>query len=95
MSFQDLVGYYQVQQATVLEHLTRFSMEGHPLRVGDDLLQLSTLPGKQQEAVLEAFKDLGSDYLRPVFDRLNGEVNFNELKVLRLRFLAKKNEYLP
>ncbi len=95
MSIQDLVGYYQVQQPTILEHLARFSMEGHPLRLGDDLLQLSTLPARQQAAVLEAFEALGPDYLRPVFDRLNGTVNFNELKVLRLLFLGKKNEYLP
>ena len=89
-SIQELVENYRVQTATILEHLTRYALEGHSLRAGNDLLALPTLPDKLQKTVLDAFQELGAEALRPVFDRMNGTVNFNELKSLRLVFLAQK-----
>jgi len=41
-------------------------------------------------AVFKAFDMLGSDMLKPVHEKLNGTVNYDELKILRLCYLCEK-----
>ncbi|HFE62845.1 MAG TPA: DNA helicase RecQ, partial [Caldithrix sp.] len=86
-SVTDLVAKYGVKQSTILDHLYRFYREGNPLKNGS-VLSLSSLPQNQQTKVLEAFSRLGTEMLRPVFDKLNGEVSFEELKILRLYYIS-------
>jgi ATP-dependent DNA helicase RecQ len=88
-SIQELMDQYGVRQGTILEHLARYAQEGHPLRRGPDLLALSKLPPVQQTAALEAFEELGADLLKPVFERLDGTVVYDELKILRLIYLSQ------
>jgi len=82
-----------VRQNTILAHLFRYAMEGHPVRAGEDIQTLSTLPADQQEAVLALFEEIGTDFLKPVFDRLKGTVSYDDLRILRLIFFsASSNE---
>jgi ATP-dependent DNA helicase RecQ len=57
----------------------------------DELFALSTLPPDQKKVVLKALDQCGSEYLKPAFDALNGAVSYDDLKLLRLYSLAKKN----
>ena len=88
--------HFQVQLGTILDHLTRYALEGNPLREGGggspqaDLLALSNLPAEQQATALQVFEELGTERLKPVFDRLNGAVGYDELKILRLHHLSKR-----
>jgi ATP-dependent DNA helicase RecQ len=89
-SVQELMEHFQVQQGTILDHLTKYAQEGNPLHEGSELLAFSTLSAEQQVAVLAAFEELGAERLKPVFDRLNGAVSYDELKILRLHYLSKR-----
>jgi hypothetical protein len=45
--------------------------------------------------VLACFASLGPDYLRPVFDALDGAVPYDELHVLRLLYVAGQSDQPP
>ncbi len=88
-SIQELCDRFMVQPATILDHLARYVMAGNKLKRGTDLLAFSTLTPDQQAGVFEAFTDLGTDLLKPIFDKMNGTVTYDELKILRLCYLAE------
>jgi hypothetical protein len=81
---------YRVQAGTILDHLARYVMAGNVLENTHDLLALSSLSPDQQQTVFEAFDELGTEYLRPTYDKLNGAASYEELKILRLCYLGQK-----
>jgi ATP-dependent DNA helicase RecQ len=89
-SVNDLVNEFQVQPDTILEHLTRYALTGNRLRAGDDLIAFSALDEEKQQTVLEAFKKVGAERLKPIFEALNETVNYDDLKILRLYYLSRK-----
>jgi len=89
-SIRNLMNRYNVSADTIVNHLTRFMAAGNPLRRTEDLTALSNLPPEQRRAVFDAFDTLGSDMLKPVYDNLNGSVNYDELKILRLCYLCRQ-----
>jgi ATP-dependent DNA helicase RecQ len=94
-TIEALMDRFQVQRGTILDHLTRYALEGNPLGENaggspqEGFLKFSNLPTEQQAAALKVFKELGVERLKPVFDRLNGAVSYDELKILRLHHLEK------
>jgi ATP-dependent DNA helicase RecQ len=84
-----LMERYQVTSGTILDHLARYAEAGHPIRRAEELLALTSASPDQQAAAFAAFDELGTALLKPVFDRLNGTVNYEELKILRLCFLSQ------
>jgi len=86
-----LAAQYGVQRGTILDHLAKFSSEGGALRRGDDFLAESRLAAPLQQAALQAFEALGAKRLKPVFDALEGSVDYEELKLLRLHYLSNRN----
>ena len=88
-SLTDLVARYNVTTATILEHLNRYLAAGHTIRRAPELLALSSASPDQQAAAFAAFAELGTDLLKPVFDRLNGALDYDELKILRLCYLSQ------
>ena len=89
-SLENLMARYGVTADTILNHLARFIQAGNPLRSAEDLISLSNLSPDQQMAVFKAFDHTGSDMLKPVYDKLNGTVNYDELRILRLCYLCEK-----
>jgi len=89
-SVTELGAEFGSQTKTILDHIYKYSSEGHSLRLSDDFLKLSELPSEKQEAISSAFKKHGTFILRPVFDALEQEVSYDELKLLRLHFLCQK-----
>ena len=83
-----LMERYQVQLDTILNHLSTFAMQGHALRRDESILAYSKLSPEQHQAALAAFQEAGTERLFPVFDRLNGAVSYDELKILRVYFLS-------
>jgi ATP-dependent DNA helicase RecQ len=84
-----LMERYQVTAGTILDHLARYAEDGHTLRASDELLSLSSASPDQQAAAFAAFEELGTALLKPVYDKLNGSVSYDELKVLRLCYLSQ------
>jgi ATP-dependent DNA helicase RecQ len=92
-SIQALMKRYAVKASTIVEHLSQFSLQGGQLRLGNDLLELSALRPELQQAALMAFSELGTDHLKPVFDRLSGAVSYDELKIMRVIFFSSQKKF--
>jgi ATP-dependent DNA helicase RecQ len=90
-----LMAQYSVKRTTILDHLTNYALEGHALRESGAFRALSSLPETVQEAALAAFQAEGARYLKPVFDRLNGAVDYDELRIMRLCFISQANGKPP
>jgi ATP-dependent DNA helicase RecQ len=91
-TIQELMGQYGFVANTILDHLTKFILAGNKLSNGESLQAFTSATPDQQQAAFAAFNELSPTYLKPVFDRLNGTLNYDELKVLRLIYLASQNE---
>ena len=88
-SIAALMERYHVTAGTILDHLSRYAEAGHSIRRAEELLALSSASPDQQAAAFAAFDELGTALLKPVFDKLNGALNYDELKILRLCFLSQ------
>ena len=68
----------------------RYIEAGNTIRSAVELVALSSASPDQQAAAFAAFDELGTALLKPVFDQLNGTINYDELKILRLCYLSQK-----
>ena len=91
-SIQSLMERYQVQAGTIVNHLVRFAAAGNPLRNGGELQSLTSTSPDQQQAAMQAFDELGPAFLKPVFDKLEGAIDYEELKILRLLYLSTQDQ---
>jgi ATP-dependent DNA helicase RecQ len=78
---------YGIKQGTVLDHLLKYLLAGKSVR-SDGLLPLSSLSADQIEQVLDAFDTVGTDYLKPAYDTLDGRIDYEDLRVLRVYYLS-------
>lgn len=88
-SVGSLMERYRVTVNTILGHLTEYAAAGNSLRSGSDLQAYTSTSPDAQQAAMEAFDELGAAYLKPVFEKLEGKVNYDELKILRLMYLSR------
>jgi ATP-dependent DNA helicase RecQ len=85
-SVQELMEQFNVQEGTIINHLSKYILDGHSLR-SDEFFTLPDLPDELCQRVMEAFKSLGVDYLKPIYESLDGAVTYDDLKILRLIYL--------
>jgi ATP-dependent DNA helicase RecQ len=85
-SVQQLMDQFNVQEGTILNHLSKYILEGHSLR-SDEFLPPTDLPDDLCQKIMEAFKSLGAEYLKPIYESLDGAVTYDDLKILRLIYL--------
>lgn len=85
-TIQILVERHQVTKGTILEHLTKYAMAGNSLRNSNDLESLTSATAEQKQSAFAAFGELSPTFLKPVYDKLNGTLNYDELKILRLLY---------
>ncbi len=91
-TIQNLMERYHVTVGTILDHLARYLVAGNTLRSGDDLQSFSSATREQQKATFAAFDELGPTFLKPVYDKLSGELNYDDLKILRMMYLISKQD---
>jgi ATP-dependent DNA helicase RecQ len=91
-SVRELMQQYGVKANTILDHLNKYLLAGNKLRSDNDLLSLSSATPDQQQAVFAAFDEISPTYLKPVFDRLNRDLNYDELKILRMLYLITNQD---
>ncbi len=89
-TIQSLMELYHVVQGTILEHLTKYILAGNTLRNGDDLKEMSAASVEQQKTAFAAFDELSPALLKPVFEKLNGTLNYDQLRTLRLLYLISR-----
>ena len=81
---------YGFRRSTIISHLRDFLLEGgrvEPQRLHDEC----TLPPAVQDQVLALFGELGSNRLAPVYEAMNGSIDYEDLHLLRLLWLASNH----
>jgi len=91
-SIHSLMERYHVTVGTILDHLARYLLAGNKLRTNSDLQSLTSATLEQQQAAFAAFDELSPTFLKPVFDKLNGTLNYDDLKILRMLYLISRQE---
>ena len=86
-TIQSLMERYHVTAGTILGHLTRYLSAGNRLRNGEDLREMTSATPEQQQAAFAAFDELGPTFLKPVYEKLNGALNYDDLKILRMLYM--------
>lgn len=89
-SIKELLDRFGVKTATIIDYLARYAAAGNSLRFDETLQALAASPPEMQQAVFTAFDDVGAAFLKPAFDKLEGRVNYDELKILRLLYLSRQ-----
>ncbi len=89
-SIQNLMERYKVTVGTIIDNLARFVTAGNTLRSGENLQSLTSISPMLEKAVFDAFDEVGAEFLKPAFDRLNGAVSYDDLKILRLVYLNRQ-----
>jgi ATP-dependent DNA helicase RecQ len=77
---------YQVKLDTLINHLHRYLKSGNKLE-NDHLDEHIKLGEKLQSKILKIFEREGIRYLTPVKEELDEEVDYIQLKLMRLKFL--------
>jgi ATP-dependent DNA helicase RecQ len=91
-TIQSLMERYHVTAGTILDHLARYLAAGNTLRGAEELQALVSATSDQQEEAFAAFDELSPAFLKPVFDKLNGTLNYDELKILRMLYLISRQD---
>jgi ATP-dependent DNA helicase RecQ len=89
---QELMERHGFVANTILDHLTKYIMAGNKLTNGKSLQSFTSATPEQQQAVFAAFDELSPTYLKPVFEKLDGALNYDELKILRMMYLIARQE---
>ncbi len=85
---------FKITEGTVLKHLHDYLRAGHTLPP-EPFYQISTLPENEKQRVCNAFERLGPERLRPVYDDLGENINYDELHRLRLYYLSRQGPSKP
>lgn len=90
LTVEGLIERHKVTKGTILDHLSKYVLAGNKLNVANDLQKQITVNPEQKELTFKAFDEHGVNLLKPIFDALNGTVNYDDLKVLRMLYLISK-----
>ena len=79
----ELMQTYRVKRTTVISNLQKFVQSGQQLPI--DLLKEAAFVSEEMLGqVLYQFEQSGDGALTPVYDALNGQVPYEELRLIRL-----------
>ncbi len=79
----EIARHFEVKEGTVISNLMKFVKAGNSLPA-DRILETSTLSSSVLNKVKKAFKQHGTEVLRPVFEELNEEISYDELRIVQL-----------
>lgn len=95
-AFQDgndieaLATLHKVKANTINKHLYDYVQAGECLNEPERLLLATKLSKTEIDQALNAFKQHGAERLKPVFDALNTQINYQQLHLLRVYFVQHK-----
>lgn len=85
-TLDELADRFGVQHTIVVDYLAQYIKAGYSLPQ-ERLLELVLASPERQKRVFELFDELGTLYLKPVYEASGGEVDEDDLKVLRVVFM--------
>jgi len=86
-SIDHLAEQFGVKPVTVLSNLKKYLDEGNSIDP-QGVLKASGLSQRKIDDVYASMKKVGPDMLKPIYEDLNKEVDYNELRILQLAYLA-------
>ncbi|MGO9529993.1 MAG: DNA helicase RecQ [Syntrophobacteraceae bacterium] len=86
---ESLSEQFNIKQERVLHYLWLNLRDGGALRA-KGLLPLITVSKPRMERAMRAFGELGGELLKPVFDALDGDIPYDQLRIIGLYYLALK-----
>lgn len=88
MSILELAERDGVKLATVVKNLKTYIDEGNELPA-DGILDASGLSKRKRDEVMAAMKKHGASILKPVYEELGKRIDYHELQVMQLYWMAK------
>lgn len=85
-SIMELAQEYNVQEQTIINHLTRFTNEGNKINIYG-LAERLTVDKLIQKKIFSVFDENGTLPLKPIYEKFDSEISYNELYILRLIYL--------
>ena len=90
-SIDHLAEQFGVKTVTIISNLKKYLDEGNKL-YPTGILKASGLSERKQDEVLATMKKLGPELLKPIYEDLNKEVDYNELRILQLAYIAGRRK---
>ena len=90
-SIDHLAEQFGVKTVTIISNLKKYLDEGNKL-YPKGILKASGLSERKQDEVLATMKKLGPELLKPIYEDLNKEVDYNELRILQLAYIAGRRK---
>jgi ATP-dependent DNA helicase RecQ len=87
-TIEQLAAKYEIQPQTIINHLAKFNDEGNAISL-KLLKENITIKWEVVEKVIQYFNSEGTDALKPVFEKLNGGVSYENLHLIRLYHKCK------
>lgn len=87
-SIGHLAEQFGVKDVTILGHLKKYLDEGNSIDP-TGVLEASELSQRKIDEVYKSMKKVGPELLKPIYEDLNKEVDYNELRILQLAYMAK------
>ncbi len=88
-SIKSILSEYNIKMNTLVDHVLKYSNLVAPINP-QALFEFVECSTQVQSEVYKHFEKLGCEFLRPVFDIMNEEVSYLDMKILRLGYLFKK-----
>ncbi len=89
VSIREIAEKDEIQQRTVIDNLFRYIQDGGVVRK-DLLAPLIPSDEKYLSSIIDAFEKAGSEKLKPVFEELNGKVEYDTINICRLYYLSRE-----
>jgi ATP-dependent DNA helicase RecQ len=87
-SIDHLAEQFGVKSVTILSNLKKYLDEGNSIDPAG-VLAASELSQRKIDEVYASMKKVGPEMLKPVYEDLNKTVDYNELRILQLAYMAK------
>ena len=88
-SIEHLAEQYGVKKVTIIKHLKTYLEEGNELRP-EGIVEASSLSTRKRDEVLEVFDEVAPHMLRPIYDKLDKSVGYDELRIMQLYYMAQQ-----
>lgn len=89
-SIEHLSEQFGVKDVTIIKHLKTYLEEGNAIRT-EGIAEASGLSARKRDEVMESMERKGHDKLRLVYNDLNKEIGYSELRTMQLFFMAQQN----
>ena len=88
-SFEELRSKFGLREVTLMNHLTTYVSEGNKIDASL-LYEQVAANDDEQIKVFKAFEEMGVNYLKPIFERLNENVTYDDLRILKVCYLNQR-----